>query len=290
MSLVFLFRRPFHIVISVFDHIRYIVEGIDVEIADIVFERRLGFRHERLHLDLALLVVFQSEIRQHAYRSYGGMGDGRRIGNVERLGLAHGFLQQGEPRRSRTAEDAGDDEYAVAGLEMLKQFDERAGVLRVVEHDGSHVGVALESHVEWCLQVLVGEEQREQRLVGIGLSLGCESVEGDIIRELHVRHIVEVKSEVGVHIVDIDKEITLFLRSVVELEVFAYFLVQLHESDGTTEVAVGTIGVDDDRHHGIDVGSERDTRREQHGKRAQHPCARSAYAVYIKFAHSMVEG
>ncbi len=147
---------------------------------------------------------------------------------------------------------------------MLQERHQRLGILRVVEHDAAHVGVALEAHIERTCQVLVGEEQAEERLVAVGLSLVGEAVVCDVVGELHVGHIVEVQPEVGVHIVDVDLEIALLLGAVVEGEVLPYLLVELHQRDGTCEVAVAGVGVDDDGNDGVDLVAQRHARGEEH--------------------------
>ena len=147
---------------------------------------------------------------------------------------------------------------------MLQERHQRLGVLRVVEHDAAHVGVALEAHVERTGEVLVGEEQAEERLVAVGLSLVGEAVVGDIVGKLHIGHIVEMQPEVGVHIVDVDLEIALLLWTVVKGEVLAHFLVKLHQRDGACEVAIAGVGVDDDGHDGVDLVAQRHARGEEH--------------------------
>ena len=168
---------------------------------------------------------------------------------------------------------------------MLQERHQRLGVLRVVEHDAAHVGVALEAHVERTGQVLVGEEQAEERLVAVSLSLVGEAVVGDIVGKLHIGHIVEVQPEVGVHIVDVDMEISPFLGSVVETEMLSNLAVEVHQRDSACEVTVAGVGVDDDWHDGVDVPAQFDSGGKQHGERTHHSCSRSSDAKDIKFAH-----
>ena len=136
---------------------------------------------------------------------------------------------------------------------MLQQRKECLLVLGVVEHNTTHIGVAFETHIEGACKVFVGEEQTKQRLIGVGLSLIGKAVVGDVVGKLHIGHIVEMEPETGVHIVDADMEITLFLGTVVKGEVGSDFLVEPHQRDGASEVTVAGVGVDDDGHDSVDV-------------------------------------
>ena len=244
-----------YLVAQIVDAVHVAVVGAGERVL-VVVERALGLDDEVAGGDaLVLLVALEGEVGEHRQSADGGAAQGVTVLDALQTGcLADVLDHDGEARSSRATKDGTDEEDAVALAEDVAEGFELVAVLDLVQRYAADVGTAHKADVHLVLQLVVGKQERRQRLVGL-----VHRVIADELAELAVLDGTQVEDErvvqghAGVAHDFAQGDNAVGEKSVgvglVAVELAADVAVVVEHRLGALQVLVGLVRVDDDGHN-----------------------------------------
>ena len=255
----------------------------------VVLQRALRFHHKVGFIDALILAIVEVEVRQHGESADGSHPQEVFVAHIQILRLTNVFHQDRESGSSGAAENAADEENAVAfGKHIGKGFKFFA-IFNHVERHRANVGRAHKADIHFVFQLVVGKEQRSERLVGlIHRVVVDELAKFGLSHRFHIEHKGVGDGGAGhshnrAQGADFHTEETVAIH-IVSVEFFADNAVCREHLLGALEVFVTFVRVDNHGHnfhivHGASVAVEGlHPRCREHNQRLQHARPCSAYS------------